>query len=404
MPIGDKDGGPAIFGLFSGGLKTNRDAWCYSFSRDDLVANMLRLVATYERDRAAGRTSATATRDATLISWNRGLLSDLDRGRQRAFLPSAVRRAVYRPYTKEHVYFDRTLNDMVYRLESLHPGPTLPNTAIYFPNPGSMAPEFMALAVDELIDNGATGSSGANEFARWRYEKAGENEGMLDLGAGDETLGGYRRIDNITDGALRHFSKAYGTSITKDDIFHYVYALLHSPDYRERYRADLRKVLPRIPLVTDPWPFVQSGLALFEMHIGYESAERYPLDGLDLVPAGDPFEFFRVEKMTYVKVRRDGELVVDKTRIKYNPRIELGGIPDDAHRYMLGARSAIEWVIDRYQVKSDKASGIVNDPNTWSRAVSNPRYVLDLLARVVTVSVETMKIVAALPALEIRAS
>ena len=201
------------------------------------------------------------------------------------------------------------------------------------------------------------------------------------------------------------WSRSYG-KITKDDIFFYVYGLLHSPDYRETYAADLKKSLPRIPLVEDLWPFVKAGRDLSELHLGYESVTPYPLDGLDTLPlpGTDPYDFYRVEKMAFAKVRdpETKKLVADRSTVKYNSQITLSGIPEEAYRYQLGSRSAVEWIIDRYQVKTDKASGIVNDPNDWSKEVSDPRYIIDLLARIVTVSLETMSIVDALPPLAIR--
>ena len=226
---------------------------------------------------------------------------------------------------------------------------------------------------------------------------------MLELGVG-EVVDGYRRVDNVTDTALKRFVGVFGKSFTKDDIFFYVYGLLHSPEYRETYAADLKKMLPRIPLVEDPSAFVEAGLTLSELHVGYESVTPYPLDGLDAEPAGDRYDFFRVGKMAFAKVRREGKLVADHGTIVYNSKLTLRGIPETAHRYMLGSRSAIEWIIDRYQVKTDQDSGIVNDPNDWSKEVGDPRYILDLLARIVTVSLETMTIVDALPALAIRAN
>jgi predicted helicase len=163
-------------------------------------------------------------------------------------------------------------------------------------------------------------------------------------------------------------------------------------------------MLPRIPLVDDLWPFVAAGRQLCEIHLGYESATPYPLGGLDVEPSGDPYEFFAVQKMAFVKkqdpVTKRRE--VDKSALIYNSNIKLSGIPEDAYRYTLGARSAIEWIIDRYQLKVDKASGIVNDPNDWSRGIGDPRYTVDLFARIVTVSLRTMQIVDALPALAIR--
>ncbi|MFZ1561615.1 MAG: type ISP restriction/modification enzyme, partial [Saprospiraceae bacterium] len=408
QPIGDKQS-CSVFGLYSGGLKTNRDAWCYNASSEKLEANMRRLVGTYEADRQAHRTSHTASADPKRISWNRSLLADLDRGRSRHYNPAAARNGAYRPFTRQRAYFDRALNDMVYRLNELFPtrnhvnfGFALTGLASHF--------DFCLIAADSvpdlhLVDTGQF-------FARWRYEKAGADEGMLafDAASDGEVIDGYRRIDNITDHALANFVAAYGDSITKDDIFHYVYGLLHSPDYRETYAADLKKMLPRIPLVTDPWPFVEAGRRLSELHLGYETVPRYPLEGLDdpaYPDAGSEaaYPFFRVEKMGFAKVRdpETKKLVPDKTTVVYNSRITLSGIPQEAYRYLLGSRSAVEWIIDRYQVKTDKPSGIVNDPNDWSREVRDPRYIIDLLARIVTVSLETMTIVDSLPDLEIRA-
>jgi len=252
----------------------------------------------------------------------------------------------------------------------------------------------------------------ATQFVpRYRYEKVDADEGMLSLGtsAAHDVVDGYRRIDNITDEALTRFQAAYGTSITKDDIFFYVYGLLHSPDYRETYAADLKKVLPRIPLVEEAQPFIDAGRKLSELHLGYETVEPYPLPGLGAQPAGgqDPYAFYAVgdKKMRFGKPSPEQKAAGerhDRATIHYNSRITLAGIPQEAYRYMLGSRSAIEWIIDRYYIKTDKASGIVNDPNDWSKEVGDPRYIIDLLARIVTVSLETMKIVDALPPLAIR--
>jgi predicted helicase len=285
----------------------------------------------------------------------------------------------------------------------LFPTPELANVGFTLTGPSSHF-AFCLIAADtvpdlHLLDTGQF-------FARWRYEKTA-TDGMLSFGEPEgEVIDGYRRIDNITDHALTTFRAAYAEKITKDDIFDYVYGLLHSPDYRETYTADLKKMLPRIPLVTDPWPYIDAGRRLGELHLGYESVTPYPLDGLQVESPTDDaaYEFFRVGKMSFAKVRdaQTKKLVADRSRIVYNSRITLGGIPEEAYRYMLGPRSAVEWIIDRFQVKTDKPSGIDNDPNDWSREVADPRYIIDLLARIVTVSLETMKIVDALPTLDIR--
>jgi len=178
------------------------------------------------------------------------------------------------------------------------------------------------------------------------------------------------------------------------------YGLLHSSDYRTTYAADLKRMLPRIPLLTAPADarsFADAGRRLSELHLGYQSVEPYPLDGLDVdVPAGkEAYEFFAVG----AKKMRFGDKGKDRSALHYNERITLSGIPEEAYRYQLGSRSAIEWIIDRYWIRTDKASGIVNDPNDWSREVGNPRYILDLMARIVTVSLATMQIVDLLPPL-----
>jgi len=174
---------------------------------------------------------------------------------------------------------------------------------------------------------------------------------------------------------------------------------LHSPEYRERYEADLKKQLPRIPMVAgrDRFEaFVMAGKELVELHIGYEEVAPYALtEAVGLSAPEDPYERFAVQKMKY-----GGKVGAwDKTRIMYNAWIDIEGIPEEAQRYMLGSRSALDWILERYQVKSDKASGIVNDPNDWSREHNQPRYIIDLIGRIVTVSLETMRIVDDLPEL-----
>ncbi|MGB9375443.1 MAG: type ISP restriction/modification enzyme, partial [Jiangellales bacterium] len=242
LPLGDKEGGAAVFALYSGGLKTNRDAWCYNSSCETVETSMARLVSTYEADRLAGRTAETATRGGRQISWNRSLLADLDKGRPRAFDSGRIQTGAYRPFTRQHVYFDRVLNDMVYRLQDLFPTPKHDNTGFVV-----MAPRVEArpsiLMVDRLPDLSFYTYTG-QFFARWRYEKV-EEDGLLPLDSDKgEFVDGYRKIDNITDEALARFQVAYGEQVTTDDVFFYCYGLLHSSHYRQTYAADLKKALP----------------------------------------------------------------------------------------------------------------------------------------------------------------
>ncbi|KRE76610.1 DEAD/DEAH box helicase [Arthrobacter sp. Soil763] len=401
------------FGSVTHGVNTGRDAWVYQSSRTSLEDSLGVCIGTFNKEvgrwsasPAAGTSDAALTawadRDSTRISWSSNLLQAIRRGKKTSFLSENVRVGAYRPFFKQWMYFDPLWNSRMGGNRELFPTPQLSNMILYTVGMSSAVP-FSILITDEIPNLHLTGAgSGGAVFARYRYEPV-EGNGAFSFEMDGEIVGGYRKIDNITDQLLAKFQGVSGDQISKDDIFFYVYGLLHSPDYRDAYAADLTKMLPRIPLVSDPWPFVKAGRALSELHLGYESVERFPLVGLSVEPSGDPYEFFRVEKMAFRKHRVDGKLSADKTAIVFNSKIMLTGIPEDAYRYMIGARSAVEWIIDRYRVKTDKVSGIVNDPNDWSKEVDEPRYILDLLARIVTVSIETMAIVDALPELDILA-
>lgn len=394
-----------IFAVQSGGLKTNRDAWVYNFGRGAVEASVRKLLASYNDGLASG----SRTTDPALIAWSGSLEAAHARGQQLSFSSQASVNAIYRPFTKVVCYRDDALIERRYRIPNLFPDRQAANVGVYQVGSGSAVP-FSVLALDVVPDLHVTGAgSGGQFFARWRYEKV-DASGMFDVHGDGEVVDGYRRIDNITDEALAAFTVAYaGESLSKDDIFDYVYGLLHSPEYRETYAADLKKMLPRIPFVADFRAFADAGRQLAELHLGYETAKPYPLEGLDMTgPGGEAdYGFFAVrdKKMAFGKPsveQKAAGLRHDRSVIQYNDRITLRGVPDEAYRYTLGSRSAIEWIIDRYWVKTDKASGIVNDPNDWSREVGDPRYIVNLLARIVTVSLETIRVVDSLPPLDVR--
>ncbi|HRL50069.1 MAG TPA: damage-inducible protein, partial [Propioniciclava sp.] len=251
------------------------------------------------------------------------------------------------------------------------------------------------LMVDSVLDLHMAGDS--HIFPRWTYEiAAGSDQAALLDPSGEVDEWGYRRVDNITDNILAIYQDRFGSRVTKDDIFFYAYGVLHSEQYRSMFAADLKRSMPRIPLasaVSDFEVFVDAGRRLADLHVNFETVAPYPL--AEQTPfSTDVWQTYRVEKMRWA----------DKTAKKaiiYNQHITLGDIPAEANRYMLGSRSALEWLIDRYQVKTDKDSGIVNDPNKWGREHGDPRYIVDLIKRVTRVSVETMKIVDSLPSLPI---
>ncbi|MCB1253260.1 MAG: DEAD/DEAH box helicase [Austwickia sp.] len=398
--LGTKDrvtNSTAFFGIYSLGLSTNRDAWCYNFGRSAVEGHMERMIRFYNHMAANSEgVSARLDMDATKISWSRGLVSDALKGRQFEFKEDRIYQSLYRPFNKQRAYFDRPLNNMVYQLEKLFPTTQHPNLGIYVVGEGSSVP-FGVIATDLLPNLHVTGAgSGGQFFPRWTYEYSGGDGALFASNQDDVDEHGYRRVDNITDEILAVYRTKYGSQVTKDDIFYYVYGVLHSQQYRTTFAADLKRMLPRIPLAAsreDFEVFTDAGRKLADLHINYESVEPYPLHEQS-VAGIDDWELYRVEKMRWADK-------TTKKAIVYNRHITLSDIPDEAHRYMLGSRSALEWLIDRYQVKTDKASGIVNDPNDWAKEHDHSRYIIDLIKRVTRVSVDTMKIVDNLPELPI---
>ncbi|MFK0085448.1 DEAD/DEAH box helicase [Glutamicibacter sp. NPDC090743] len=394
--IAEKGNPKTIFAIQSGGLKTNRDAWVYNSSETTLQGNVERMIGFYnsevDRYAAEGRGRAVddvINTDPVNISWNRADKTQLVRGNRYQVDPLSYRIGQYRPFQKQHIYFNRQANDMVYRLGELFPNADFGNVGFYLTSPSTHYPTFEALATDSLPDLHTLDTG--QFFARYSYTEPAS--GTLF----DEP----EQRDNITDWALAEYRSAYGDYVTKDDVFHYVYGLLHSTEYRERYAADLKKQLPRIPQVAGREcfdTFVDAGKKLAELHINYENLTPYPLAEAVLPGAPeDEYERFAVTKMKYA-----GKVGAwDKTRIRYNQFIDIEGIPLEAQEYMLGSRSGVDWILERYQVKTDKASGIVNDPNDWSREHRQPRYIIDLIGRIVALSLETNRIVEELPDLKI---
>ena len=346
---------------------------------------------------------AHAPYDPASISWSSGLLSHLAANRSLCFAERGRRASVYRPFTKQHVYFDKNFNERRYQLPKMFPTSQHENYGFYLTGVGSHY-DFTLIAVDaipdlHLLDTGQF-------FPRYTYEpvdQATETRGELDLGLesgeSDVVVEGYRRIDNVSDDALARYSKVFGEGVTKDDIFVSVYAQLHDPRYREKYAADLKWQLPRIPLPGSAEAFsayAEVGRKLMDLHIKYESVEPYPLtESHSTGNESDP-GYYRVSKLRWGGTGKSK----DRSTFVYTGNVTLSGIPDEAHEYMLGSRSALEWIMDRYQVKTDKASGIVNDPNDWAAEHEDPRYIVDLIKRVTRVSVETREIVAGLPGLQ----
>ncbi|MGV0838524.1 DEAD/DEAH box helicase [Mycolicibacterium thermoresistibile] len=396
-----------VFNSYSAGLQTNRDAWVYNYSRTELQHNVERLINNYnqqlepftayaqqhsitrptEKTVAAYLAEHPAAADAKNIKWTSSLQQRLSRSLPTEFSTTGLRTGMYRPFTRQWTYFDQALNHRRGELATMFPTPHHTNIGIVVTAPASHF-EFTPFLVSELpnlhlLDTGQF-------FPRWTYVKV-DDEGGLDFTAGEDVdEWGYRRVDNISEEILALYREAVSDHVTKDDIFYYVYGILHNPDYRARYAADLKKTLPRIPTPDDAYRFshvADIGRQLADLHVNYEVAQPYPLD-VQLKSGANPEdrETWRITKMRW-------RSKTDQSAIIYNNRVTIDGIPDQAHDYLLGSRSALDWLVDRYQVKTDKSSGIINDPNTWCDEHDDPAYILELIKKVTTVSVETVRLV-----------
>lgn len=384
----------SAFSYYSLGVATNRDVWVYNFSREVLSGNVEGMVTFYN----AQLEKPEPSMDTTRISWTRGLRNDLKRGVVHVFNRECIRDGLYRPFTRVNLYGDRNLLEVPSVIGRYFPHQDTENLCICVSGIGVTKP-FSCILTDTLPDLELIGKSQC--FPLYWYEE-NKQEQASDL-FGNANASRYKRRDGVTDWMLREVRSRFSgaRSLTKEDIFYYVYGLLHSTDYRERFADDLRKSLPRIPIVErveDFMAFSQAGRALAALHLGYEG---YPApEGVVVTTAEQPasmdeYDYYRVEKMTFpkgVKAKSD--------TIHYNSRIVISGIPLEAYDYVVNGKSAIDWVIERYQVTTDKNSGIVNDPNAWSQEQGKPRYILDLLLSVIHVSLESQRIIATLPRLE----
>lgn len=421
--IGEKkSSGTTFFSNYSSGLKTGRDSWTYSSSTFDLAENIGTHVANYNQAQAVLRAEGFEENkrgvdalfaqhpeliDSTQGSWNRSLKQELARGTEIAVDTDRVYTSLYRPFFKQRNYFAKELNDMVYQLPSMFPTQHHHNIGFMLTSPASHYP--FALIATEFVPNLHALDTG-QFFPRFTWEPVdAEDGGLFGEGASisegessmygqvGEVVAGYVRKDNITDEIKTVYRDALGANVTGDDIFHFVYGKLHDPNYREAYAADLKKMLPHIetPGTREEFDkFARAGKELMDLHVGYEDVEPYPLDIAVKGDESDP-DTWRVLKMKWArkKAPETGKNVNDVTKLIYNKRVTITGIPAEADEYMLGSRSALAWLIDRYQVKKDKASGIVNDPNDWADEVGNPRYIVDLIGKVTRVAVETVRIV-----------
>jgi predicted helicase len=364
----------AIFDTFSNGNDSGRDVWVYNFKKSGLLETAQRFADRYNSEIARWQGAGCPVNldsflitDERQIKWTRNAKRDLRAGKRAEFDPGRARVALYHPFSTQWFYPGKIYNKEVAQFPKILPtvGSQTENVVICVPGAGNRK-EFGSLATN-LIPTLDVAFEKIQCFPFYTYDDDGRN-----------------RQENVTDWALGEFRKHYrDETISKWDIFHYTYGVLHHPEYRTRYVANLKRELPRIPMAREFRRFAEIGAALMKLHVEYERQPEYTLERRE--EEGEKLNW-RVVRMTLSK---------DKTQLKYNDFLTLTGIPAEAYEYRLGNRSALEWVVNQYRVTTDKRSGIVNDPNRDD----DPEYIVRLICQVTTVSLETVRLVRDLSAL-----
>lgn len=381
-----------VFGYKSLGYTSGRDSWSYNFSEKELSEHMKEMISFYNAQ--LGKIDPSL--DETKISWTRGLKKKLEKAIAIEYDDKYNTCALYRPYCKEFVFDHKSVVEYPSSWGNLIPNDTNENLSIGVMGVGATK-DFCAIISNKIIDYQLLFNCQCFPLY-WHEENKNRQKTLFDEETGEK----YIRRDGITDWILKEVrSRYHASNITKEMIFYYVYGLLHSEDYRTRFAADLKKSLPRIPIVenlNDFMDFYKYGKKLADLHLNYESVAPCP----DVVVKGDKkltgddsdYEYFRVwDKMRFKSKN-------DKSTIIYNGNIVIENIPEKAYEYVVNGKSAIEWIVERYCVSQDKKSLIKNDANDWGKEHGKPRYILDLLLSVINVSVQTVDIVNALPKLK----
>ena len=391
--------------VHSGGLKTQRDVWCYNFSSVELKNNIKNMIDFYNQQRIDfhlkenGKIGDFVCKDESKINWTDGLLRDAFNNKPCKFGDNKTAIAIYRPYCKQFLYYDSQLNERQGVSIKAFPSQSLENKIICVSGMSSRLDRTSIYMSNSIVDLNCLDSGTQCYPLFWYEENKNRQKTLFDEESGED----YIRRDGITDWILKEVRSRYGgaRNITKEMIFYYVYGLLHSPDYRERFAADLKKSLPRIPIVEnveDFMDFYRFGKKLADLHLNYEDVEPYPdvqvIGDRQLTGEDSDYDYFRVVDKLRFKSKQD------KSTIIYNGNIQINNIPEKAYEYIVNGKSAIEWIVERYCVSQDKKSLIRNDANDWAKEHGKPRYILDLLLSVINVSVQTVDIVKALPKLK----
>lgn len=420
-----------FFSGFSLGLLSARDNWVNNYSYSVLKCNIKKFISYYNSLIELGiRQPKDLSAEPTSISWTNNVLNDLAKGVKYTFNSKEIIPCQFRPFCKSIRYYDRNLNERMYKIPALFPTGEEQNKVICVSGIG--ATKNFTVIIVKCVPDYQLQFNGQCFPLYWYEENKNQQKTLFDDAETDRFI----RRDGITDWILKEVRSRFGGSkaITKEHIFYYVYGLLHSKQYRERFADDLKKSLPRIPIaenVQDFMDFYKAGKELAELHLNYEKGinervtgqengysyfaampmQAYRDFGIKVVGdidmrqgewTDETYEHFAVDRMRFAKVRDEkGKLVADKTRIIYNGHISIENIPGKAYEYIVNGKSAIEWIMERYAVTIDNASQIKNDPNDWSREHKQPRYILDLLLSVIMLSCKTVDIMDDLPEMNI---
>ena len=394
ISMGGAKGEKGLFSIRSVGVSTSRDAWVYNNSRSALCENMSNTIDFYND--CALNSQQSNVNDPTKISWSDNLRAKCAARKELHFKKNLIRITAYRPFNLRFHYYDANFNDRMGRTPQFFPDKKSLNKVICITGLTAGA-EFSVLMTKDISNLHFMASSQCFPLHHYHTSDGSDNENLLDK-EGERPA--------ISDRGMKLFHSAYPEKvISKEEIFYYTYGFLHSTYYRNRFANTLDKEFPGI------WPvkkyedflaFVEAGRALGKLHCDFNESEPFPVvfnkGEPALVAPQDLKNFYRVTKMKFARK----ESKPDKSTVIYNSNITISGIPLDAYNYVVNGKSALAWVMERQQISVDKDSGIVNDPNDFANeAMGDPAYPLKLFQRIITVSMETLKIVEGLPPLDL---
>jgi predicted helicase len=386
----------SFFSTYAIGLATNRDTWAYNFSKDLLKNNMKKMISFYNEQRKLIENERKKNKKIKIddflntnpqkISWTVNLKKDIENNVTHKFNEKFSKISLYRPFAKMNLFFDTNFIERPGIWSQLLPTGDNSNLIICVHGLGGKK-DFSTIITNCIPDLNSL-EAGVQCFPLYWYEKKEKAQKNLFEDSDDDNI----RHDSISNFILEQAKTRYGGRVTKEDIFYYVYGILHHPDYRKIFANDLKKMLPRLPLIekaADFWAFVEAGRKLADLHLNYEdqpNPKDVLINGKPIPSKPFPADQLMVNQMKFpAKDKKD--------TIIYNPYLSISNIPPKAYEYIVNGKSAIEWVMERYAVTTHKESGIKNDPNNWAKEHENPQYILNLLLSVITISMKTVDII-----------